>query len=240
LIGSSYLRGCSGKELSRPAGVRGRKRFRREERMFKKKAADGESIGMDSTDNRQGEEVREKPGNKRTGNKMDQGKSNMILKGSKVTGDINVSCDLELSGDVEGNITSKDNSNIAIKGTCKGNIDGGNVNIEGELRGGNITAGNDVRISGKFSGGEVHAKGRIYVNGEFSGKLEANEIEIGANARGDGELYYKESISIAKGARIEARISQIQQELQLAKDPAEKPVAAVRSPEKELKKAESA
>jgi hypothetical protein len=39
---------------------------------------------------------------------------NKILKGSKLLGDINVTCDLELNGDVEGNITSKQNSNILI------------------------------------------------------------------------------------------------------------------------------
>jgi cytoskeletal protein CcmA (bactofilin family) len=82
---------------------------------------------------------------------------NKILKGSKLIGDINVTCDLELNGDVEGNITSKQNSNILIKGACKGNIETkeGSVEIEGELRGGNITAGKDVKISGKFKGGEV-------------------------------------------------------------------------------------
>ena len=45
---------------------------------------------------------------------------NKILKGSKLTGDINVTCDLELSGDVEGNITSMQNSNILIKGSLQG------------------------------------------------------------------------------------------------------------------------
>ena len=34
--------------------------------------------------------------------KIIQQKSNSIMKGSKLTGDINVSCDLELSGEVEG------------------------------------------------------------------------------------------------------------------------------------------
>ena len=46
---------------------------------------------------------------------------NKILKGSKLIGDINVTCDLELSGDVEGNITSLQKSNILIKGVgCYG------------------------------------------------------------------------------------------------------------------------
>ena len=145
---------------------------------------------------------------------------NTILKGSKLTGDINVTCDLELTGDVEGNIKSAHNSNIVIKGTCKGNIETkeGSVDISGELQSGNITAGNNVTISGKFSGGEVRANGRISVNGEFNGKLQGNEIEIGENAWGKGEIFYKEYISIAKGAKVEVQISKLQEELKVIKN----------------------
>ena len=141
-------------------------------------------------------------------------KINTILKGSKLTGDININYDLELSGEVEGNISSEENSNIVIKGVCKGNITTkeGNVEIEGELLKGDISAGGDVKITGKFNGGMVKAKGRITAHGEFTGKFESNEIEIGSNARGKGELLYKEYISIAKGAQIEAKISQIHEE----------------------------
>ena len=146
---------------------------------------------------------------------------NKILKGSKLTGDINVTCDLELSGEVEGNITSLQESNILIKGICKGNIEtkGGSVNIEGELHGGNITAGKDVKISGKFNGGEVKAAGKIFVDGEFNGKLEGNDIEIGANSRGKGEIFYKEYISISRGAKVEVQISQIKEALKEVKTP---------------------
>ncbi len=146
-------------------------------------------------------------------------KINNILKGSKLAGDINISYDLELSGEVEGNIISEQNSNIVIKGVCKGNIKTkeGSVNIEGELNGGDITAGGDVKITGKFNGGKVEAKNRIYVNGEFNGRLESNEIEVGPKAQGRGEIFYKEFISIAKGAKIEAHISQIKEELKVVK-----------------------
>jgi len=193
--------------------------------MFKKRTPEDENSSVDSSRKNPMENSTENASNKPVEKKMESGKVNTILKGSKLKGDINISCDLELSGDVEGNITSKENSNIFIKGTCKGNIDGGNVNIDGELLGGNITARNDVRISGKFIGGEVKATNRIYVNGEFKGKLEANEIEIGSNARGEGELFYKEFISVAKGAKLEAKISQSRQELKLVKDsPKKQPV----------------
>ena len=146
---------------------------------------------------------------------------NKILKGSKLIGDINITCDLELSGDVEGNITSMQDSNILIKGVCKGNIDtkGGSVEIEGELNGGNITAGKDVKISGKFNGGEVKAMGKIFVNGEFNGRLEGNDIEIGANSCGNGEIFYKEYISISKGAKVDVQISQTKESLREIKTP---------------------
>jgi len=150
--------------------------------------------------------------------------SNTLLRGSKLIGNINVTCDLELSGEIQGNITSEKNSNIVIGGICRGNIDTkeGSVEIDGELQGGNITAGNNVVITGKFSGGEIKAKGKIQINGEFDGKLEADEIEIGPDSQGRGELVYRESISIAKGAKIEAHVSQGQKELKLVKPAQEK------------------
>ncbi len=163
-------------------------------------------------------------------------KINTILKGSKLTGDININYDLELSGEVEGNISSEENSNIVIKGVCKGNITTkeGNVEIEGELLKGDISAGGDVKITGKFNGGMVKAKGKITAHGEFTGKFESNEIEIGPNARGKGELLYKEYISIAKGAQIEAKISQIHEEQEEVKKSSD---AKVISLERHIKEA---
>ena len=147
---------------------------------------------------------------------------NKILKGSKLTGDINISCDMEVSGDVDGNITSLQESNILIKGICKGNIEtkGGSVVIDGELNGGNITAGKDVKISGKFNGGEVKAEGKIFVDGEFKGKLEGNDVEIGANASGKGEIFYKDYISISRGAKVDVHIAQTKEALKAVKTPA--------------------
>ncbi len=169
---------------------------------------------------------------------------NTILKGSKLIGDINVTCDLELSGDVEGNIRSIRKSNIVIKGTCTGNIETseGSVDIVGELKGGNILAGENVTISGKFNGGEVKAKGRIYVNGEFHGKLEANEVEIGSNACGKGEIFYRENISISKGAKVEVQIARLQGELKVIKDqpvgkPADMKPADMKPQEQNIEKA---
>ena len=157
---------------------------------------------------------------------------NTILKGSKLIGDISITTDLELTGEIEGNITSEQDSNIIIKGSCKGDIAtrDGNVSIEGELKSGNITAGNDVNISGSFNGGEVTAKGKIHLNGEFRGRLEANEIEIGPGASGSGELIYRESISISKGSRVEGQISRVPEELKLVKSPPEPSIADINSP----------
>ena len=161
---------------------------------------------------------------------------NKILKGSKLIGDINVSCDLEVSGDVDGNISSLQDSNIIIKGLCKGNIEtkGGSVDIEGELQDGNIIAGRDVKISGKFNGGEVRAGGKIFVDGKFKGKLEGNDIEIGANSSGKGEIFYKEYISISKGAKVDVHISQIKEALKEIKPQPKTSVAETEPVQKSL------
>jgi len=161
-------------------------------------------------------------------------KVNTLLKGSRLTGDITVSCDMELSGEVEGNITCEQNANIVIKGACRGSIktEEGSATIEGELSEGDIIAGGDITVTGKFSGGKAISKGKIRINGEFSGRLEAKEIEIGPNAKGRGELFYRESISISRGAKIEAQINRVQEEV-ATKKKAEMKVINMELPAKE-------
>jgi cytoskeletal protein CcmA (bactofilin family) len=163
-------------------------------------------------------------------------KLNTLLKGSRLTGDITVSCDMELSGEVEGNITCEQNANIVIKGVCRGSIktEEGNATIEGELNSGDIISGGDITVTGRFNGGKAMSKGRIKINGEFSGRLEGKEIEIGPNAKGKGELFYKEYISISKGAKIEAQINRVQEEV-APKKKAEMKVINMELPAKEAK-----
>jgi cytoskeletal protein CcmA (bactofilin family) len=139
---------------------------------------------------------------------------NTICKGSKVTGNMVVSQDLQMNGDIEGNITAENNASIFIKGTCKGNIDakGGSVEIEGEMSGGNISAGGYVKVTGKFLGGKIQAKDKIHINGEFTGSLESNEVELGAAARGKVEILYRETLCIQKGAKMEGKITRAEAE----------------------------
>src|SRR6266508_2340233 len=154
---------------------------------------------------------------------------NTICKGSKVTGNMVVSQDLQMNGDIEGNIIAEKNASIFIKGTCKGNIEakGGSVEIEGEVSGGDISAGGYVKVTGKFLGGKIQAKEKIHMNGEFTGSLESNEVELGADARGKGEVLYKEALYIQKGAKMEGNIIRIGAE-------AERMPGAERKPEQKL------
>ena len=134
---------------------------------------------------------------------------NAIFKGSKITGNMVVSQDLQMNGDLEGNITAENNASIFIKGTCKGNIEakGGSVEIEGEMSGGNISAGVYVKVTGKFLGGKIQAKDKIHINGEFTGSLESNVVELGDAARGKGEILYKETLSVQQGAKVEGKFT---------------------------------
>jgi cytoskeletal protein CcmA (bactofilin family) len=181
-------------------------------------------------------DIIEHTGNMNADENTNERKVNDILKGSKVTGDISVSCDLVLSGDVKGNITALEDSNIVIKGSCKGNIETrrGDVDIRGELKSGNITTEGNVSISGKFTGGEVKAGGKIYVNSEFTGKLEGNEIEIGAHAHIRGELFYKEFITISRGAKVEVNLCRMEKESKGKNTRPENKVVEMKPPVKEL------
>ena len=142
---------------------------------------------------------------------------NTITKGSKITGNMVISQDLQMDGDLEGNITAENNASIFIKGTCKGNIDakGGSVEIEGEMSGGNINAGGYVKVTGKFLGGKIQAKDKIQINGEFTGSLESNEVELGSAARGKGEILFREAVCIQKGAKVEGKVTRADVQRQL-------------------------
>lgn len=157
---------------------------------------------------------------------------NTILKGSKLIGDIKILNDLELSGDVEGNISSDRKSNIVIKGTCKGNITTkeGSVEIEGTIMNGDIVAGGYVKVTGKFNGGRIEAGEKIVIDGEFAGVLQSNEIEVGPSSRGKGELLYTEHIAIHRGALVEAKIRKIGDEGRGVKRSAEKKVIDLEVP----------
>jgi cytoskeletal protein CcmA (bactofilin family) len=182
------------------------------------------------------EDVSKQTENMNADEHLNERKVNTILRGSKVTGDINVSCDLVLTGDVEGNITALADSNILIKGSCKGNIitGRGDVDIRGELQSGNITTGGNVSISGKFTGGEVKAGGKIFVNCEFTGMLEANEIEIGAHAHIKGKLFYKEFITVSRGAKVEVHLCRMLEESNGEHKAPETKVVEMKPPVQEL------
>jgi cytoskeletal protein CcmA (bactofilin family) len=204
--------------------------------MLKKWGAEKNNVNTDSFEKDPQKDIDKTSGNMTSYKTTGERKVNNILKGSKVTGDIIVTCDMVLSGDVEGNITAKDNSSIVIKGSCKGNIksERGDVDIRGELKSGNITTDGNVSISGKFTGGEVKAKGKVFVNCEFTGRLEGNEVEIGANAHIKGELFYKEYISVSRGAKVEVHLCRIQEESKGKNITPEKKVLDMKPPVQKL------
>lgn len=140
--------------------------------------------------------------------------TNTICKGSKVTGNMVINQDLQMNGNLDGNIVGENNANIFIKGVYKGNIDakGGSVEIDGEMSGGNITAGGYVKVTGKFLGGRIQAKDKIHINGEFTGSLESSEVELGNAARGKGEILYKEALCIHRGAKMEGKVTRAEPE----------------------------
>ena len=204
--------------------------------MLKRWGSDKGNVNTNSFEKDPQKDIGKTAGNMTSDKKAGDRKVNNILKGSKVTGDINVTCDLVLSGDVKGNIIAREDANIVIKGFCKGNIETrrGDVDIRGELQSGNITTEGNVSISGKFTGGEVKAGGKIYVNCEFTGRLEGNDVEIGANAHIKGELFYKEFITISRGAKVEVHLCRIQEESKGENKTPEKNVVHMKPPVKEL------
>jgi cytoskeletal protein CcmA (bactofilin family) len=204
---------------------------KKEDSMFKKQTAE-----VHEQDPVRESQVEEKPEKKPV--QVNEGQqTNRIVKGSKLTGNIIIAYDLELNGDVEGNITSEQKSNIVIKGNCKGNIKTkeGNVDLIGCMDKGDITAGGNITITGRFKGGRAEANGKLFIDGEFSGTLAGKEIEVGPRAIGKGELYYSEFISIARGASVEAQISKSQGNTKTVPQADEAKVVKIDRPVQEVK-----
>jgi len=148
-------------------------------------------------------------------------KPNFLVQGSRLIGNVTVSSDLEISGEVQGNITAKETASICLKGACKGSIEtaGGDVVLEGDLTEGNIKAGRDVSITGSFKGSSVSAQGKAYIDGEFTGTLKAKDVEVGPHARIQGEIHYSGLFSVEKGAVIGCQLIRLEPSKEASVEP---------------------
>ena len=72
------------------------------------------------------------------------------------------------------------------------------------------------------------------MNCEFSGRLEGNEIEVGPHAHIKGELYYKEFITISRGAKVEVHLCRMPEEKKVEKTTPEQKVGEIKPPVNEL------
>ncbi|WP_083196036.1 bactofilin family protein [Arcobacter porcinus] len=93
----------------------------------------------------------------------------IITSGTKITGDIRLSCNLYIDGFFEGNIYSQKEVNIGVNGQVKGEINAHRVVIQG-LAEGSLNANKvDIKPEGKVKGTVESEEFIIEAKGIFEG-----------------------------------------------------------------------
>lgn len=97
------------------------------------------------------------------------GKTNRIVEGTNLKGDINSPADFRLDGHLEGNFNSKGKLVIGPSGSIKGNIDCVNADIEGVFEG-NIKVSEllNIKSTAKITGDVKVGKLAVEPGAEFT------------------------------------------------------------------------
>lgn len=115
------------------------------------------------------------------------GKTNRIVEGTQIRGDIVSQADFRLDGELVGNFTSKGKIVIGPAGSVTGDITCKNADIEGRFKG-KIMVGDTLNIKAKASihGEVVCAKLSVEPGADFSASCEMRQLKTPV-ADGAGE-----------------------------------------------------
>jgi cytoskeletal protein CcmA (bactofilin family) len=95
--------------------------------------------------------------------------NNIITAGTKITGNINLSCNLYIDGYFEGNINSEQEINIGKNGKIKGEITALRVIVQGLAEGSINATRVDIKPDGKVTGSIESEEFVIEAKGIFEG-----------------------------------------------------------------------
>ncbi len=100
----------------------------------------------------------------------------IITAGSKIKGEINLSCKLYIDGEVEGTINSQNDVNIGKNGHVKGELNAQRVMVQGFVEGDisalRVEVKSDGRVSGTIESGELIIESK----GIFEGSSVVKEL----------------------------------------------------------------
>lgn len=112
------------------------------------------------------------------------GKTNRIVEGTNLKGDINSPADFRLDGHLEGNFNSKGKLVIGPSGSIKGNIDCVNADIEGIFEG-NIKVSEllNIKATAKITGDVKVGKLAVEPGAEFTATCVMNNAIKNQNGK---------------------------------------------------------
>lgn len=128
----------------------------------------------------------------------------IIAPGTIVRGSVESECDVEVYGEVQGDIISA--KDLKLKGKIRGNATGGNVELSGLLMVGNIVAtGVATMDSTSEVEGDVTAK-TVIMDGKIWGNVQVSDLlSLERNAVICGRVF-AEKLSVDEGAVIQGEI----------------------------------
>ena len=80
------------------------------------------------------------------------------------------------------------------------------------MSGGDIVAGGHVKVRESSTAARSRPASGSASTANSAARLESNDVEIGAAARGKGEIFYRETLCIQKGARVEGKVTSTEAE----------------------------
>ncbi|NLN12826.1 MAG: polymer-forming cytoskeletal protein [Arcobacter skirrowii] len=131
----------------------------------------------------------------------------IITSGTKITGDIRLSCNLYIDGFFEGNIYSQKEINIGVNGQVKGEINAHRVVVQGLAEGMINATKVDIKPEGKVKGTVESEEFIIEAKGIFEGnslikKSDKEESSLKDESKSKN-IFDKKDSSVATEATIE-------------------------------------
>jgi cytoskeletal protein CcmA (bactofilin family) len=101
----------------------------------------------------------------------------IITEGSKIKGDMELTCNLYVDGEFEGTINSQKNVNIGKNGHIKGDIKAQRLVIQGYIEGSVNAYRVEIKSTGKMNGSVESAELVIEAKGIFEGNSTIKKVE---------------------------------------------------------------
>jgi cytoskeletal protein CcmA (bactofilin family) len=109
----------------------------------------------------------------------------IVTAGAKIKGEITLSCNLYIDGELEGEINSSKEVNIGKSGTVKGTLRAENLIVQGYLEGSIDASRVEIKAEGRVSGEIISKELIIEAKGIFEGNSIVKDAKVSLEKLGN-------------------------------------------------------